>query len=242
MDIGFCGIYRIINKLNGKSYIGQSRNITERYNEHLYHRESQIDKEMFNIGKDNFYIEILELCDPNDQKYIDDREKYYISKYNSNNRIYGYNISSGGQLELSGENNPNSKLTKDDVYSIRESYNNHESKMNVYNKYKSKISFGGFDCIWSGKSWKSIHMDVYTEDNKIYYSKLTSIGEKGYFSVFTDDEVMNLRKRYINESAKSIYEDVKNRCSFQTLQCILWGRYYKHIPIYDKKNKFWINV
>lgn len=242
MDIGFCGIYRIINKLNGKSYIGQSRNITERYNEHLYHRGSQIDKEMFDIGKDNFYIEILELCDPNDQKYIDDRERYYISKYNSNNQLYGYNISLGGQFELSGENNPNSKVTKDDVYNIRESYNNHESKMDVYNKYKSRISFGGFDCIWSGKSWKGIHTDVYTEANKVYYSKLTSVGEKGHFSVFTDDEVMNLRKRYMNESAKSIYEDVKNRCSFQTLQCILWGRYYKHIPIYDKKNKSWINI
>ena len=37
--IQVCGIYRIVNKLNGKSYIGQSRDIFERFKEHKYHKK-----------------------------------------------------------------------------------------------------------------------------------------------------------------------------------------------------------
>ena len=70
--------------------------------------------------------------------------------------------------------------------------------------------------------------------------KETSIGEKSASAVFTDEEVLELRKRYVNESAKQIYESVKDKCKFQTLQMILWGRYYSNIDIYDKRNKVWI--
>ena len=72
---------------------------------------------------------------------------------------------------------------------------------------------------------------------------------------FTDDDAVEsilnflnykkdntlIRKRYVKESAKSIYQDYKDRVSFQTLQQILWGRYYSHLPIYKKKEKQWIN-
>lgn len=83
-------------------------------------------------------------------------------------------------------------------------------------------------------------MDVYTHENKYYWIYETSIGENSNKSIFTDDEVLKLRYRYINETAKEIYDSVKNRCTFQTLQQILWGRHYSHLPIYDKKNKVWI--
>lgn len=58
-------------------------------------------------------------------------------------------------------------------------------------------------------------------------------------STFSDQEAIELRKRYVHETAKQIYDSVKDRCSFQTLQCILWGRYYSHLKIYDKKEKKW---
>ena len=86
-------------------------------------------------------------------------------------------------------------------------------------------------------------MDVYTPQNKAYY-----INNSDYFeskrkgAAFSDNEVMELRKRYVNESANQIYESVKDRCQFQTLQQILWGRHFDHLPIYDKKNKIWINT
>ena len=58
----------------------------------------------------------------------------------------------------------------------------------------------------------------------------------------SDEEVIQIRKRYVNESAKQIYEDYKNRVSYQTFQAMLWGRSYKALPIYKKKEKKWINI
>ena len=66
-------------------------------------------------------------------------------------------------------------------------------------------------------------------------------GQNSINAVLTDDEVMNCRERYVTESAKEIYKDYQNRISYQTLQQILWGRTYKHLPIYKKKSREWIN-
>lgn len=64
-------------------------------------------------------------------------------------------------------------------------------------------------------------MDVYTNENKAYYRKNATNGELSPQALFTNDEVLNIRKRYINETAKEIYQDYKNKCSYQTFQQIL---------------------
>ena len=46
-------------------------------------------------GKQNFKNEILEEC--NSPEELDNRERYYINKYKSNDISIGYNISNGGQ-------------------------------------------------------------------------------------------------------------------------------------------------
>lgn len=63
--------------------------------------------------------------------------------------------------------------------------------------------------------------EVFTEENKKYYIYENSSGQNGASAKFTDEEVMIIRKRYVKESAKSIYENYKDRVSFQTLQQIL---------------------
>ena len=229
------GIYKITNLKTNQSYIGQSLDIEKRFKEHIYHKDSYIDKAIHDEGISNFSFEILEECKAEE---LDFKEDYYIQKYNSNKN--GYNLIRGGQHNI-GESNPNAKLTEQDVYNIRESYNNHEYKLEVYEKYKNKISFSYFSNVWEGSSWKNIHYDVYTKENINYYKKETSIGEKSSISNFTNNEVLELRKRYVNESAREIYESVKDRCTYQSLQSILWGRYYSNIPVYDKKRKIWIN-
>ena len=130
---------------------------------------------------------------------------------------------------------------KQDVIEIRKAYNNHLKQKDVYKKYENKITFGYFQNLWQGRSWAHIMPEVFTEENKKYYIYENSSGQNGASAKFTDKEVMIIRKRYVKESAKSIYEDYKDRVSFQTLQQILWGRYYSHLPIYKKKEKQWIN-
>lgn len=55
--------------------------------------------------------------------------------------------------------------------------------------------------------------EVFTDENKHYYiydnSKYNSNSSR-----FTPDEVINIRNRYVNENAKTIYEEYKDRISF----------------------------
>ena len=83
--------------------------------------------------------------------------------------------------------------------------------------------------------------EVFTEENKKYYRFQATNGENSVSAKFTNEEVIKIRERYVKENARSIYEDYKDRCSYNTLQQILWGRTYKNLPIYKKKEKKWIN-
>ena len=59
------------------------------------------------------------------------------------------------------------------------------------------------------------------------------------YNGLTDEEVLEIRTRYVNETAKQIYPSFKNKISFISFQQILWGRFYKNLPIYNKKEKQW---
>lgn len=236
------GIYRILNLVTNQSYIGQSTNIAQRINEHYYHRTatkaSLIDQAINQYGISNFMFQILEICKFEE---LDWKEDYYIRLFQTN--IYGYNVVAGGQHNI-GESNSNVKLTYQDVYNIREAYNNHANPNEVYNQYKNRVSISYFFNLWRGATWTNVHMDVYTDENKEYYKNLLneSSYKSSYNSVkFTDEEVMYFRKRYVNETAEQIYNSISTECKFNTFKCLLTGQSYKHLPIYDKKNKMWVN-
>lgn len=74
------GIYKITNKLNGKSYIGQSIHCGKRFDEHCSGRKQFIDETIQLEGKNNFVFELLEECE---KSQLSEREDYYIAKYNT---------------------------------------------------------------------------------------------------------------------------------------------------------------
>lgn len=235
------GIYRLYNVITGQSYIGQSKDLAKRLEEHFYHRSaangSEIDNAIGYYGIQNFMFQILYICDPRDLDWLED---YFITLFQSN--IYGYNILRGGQKN-DHELNPNSKLTSYEVYNIREAYNNHEDPEQIFNSYfKGRISISSFFSAWEGSTWKGIHMDAYTKENKEYYkSLLNSPDNKKIRTNFTDEEVMEFRQRYVNESVEEIYNSVAPNCKFNTFKGIVSGDSYKHLPVYLKSKKIWIN-
>lgn len=92
-------IYKITNLINNKVYIGQTiKSIKERWWGHCSHRGNKaemnmrIKKAIREYGKENFIIEELETCQAVD---LNEREKYWISYYNSYEE--GYNSTKGGQ-------------------------------------------------------------------------------------------------------------------------------------------------
>lgn len=230
------GIYKITKKSNGKSYIGQSNDIERRINEHKYKVDLAIDQAINKYGIDAFDYEVIEECELNQ---LDEREKYWIAFYNTY-KGFGYNCNAGGG-DSRGENNGRTKLTNDDVAYIRECYDLHRRRKEVYEQFKDRISFSAFASIWDGTTWKDIKQEVYTEENRNYYMYHATDGDNSTNAVLTDEEVVCCRERYVKESAKEIYQDYSGRVSYQTFQQILWGRTYKHLPIYKKKTKEWIN-
>ena len=83
------GIYKITNKLNKKSYIGQSIHIERRWQEHQKPSStSKISQAISQYGVDNFTFEIIEVCS---FEQLNERENYWINFYNTVNP-YGYNI------------------------------------------------------------------------------------------------------------------------------------------------------
>lgn len=92
-----CGIYKITNLLDNKSYIGQSVDISNRFKQHIKAglgiegSNNKFYTAMKKNGVWNFTFEILEICD---RKDLNEREKFYINTYESN--VFGYNTTSGG--------------------------------------------------------------------------------------------------------------------------------------------------
>jgi group I intron endonuclease len=98
-QIDFCGIYKISNIVNNKVYVGQSKNIYKRWQEHYYELKNNRNKNQhlqysFNkYGEENFIFDIIEVCDIDSLDYL---ERHYIKLYNSIDRSFGYNNENGG--------------------------------------------------------------------------------------------------------------------------------------------------
>ena len=92
-----CGIYKITNKNNKMCYIGQAKNIRERFREHMKcglgidtPANNKLYQAMYKEGIDNFTFEMLEECATAD---LNKKEAFYINLYNSYD--YGYNSNKG---------------------------------------------------------------------------------------------------------------------------------------------------
>lgn len=105
-------IYKITNKVNGKSYIGQTRYTIEfRWRQHQHKKDNTyFHNAIKKYGIDNFSIEVLEECNVED---LNSREIFYIAKYDTFHN--GYNLTLGGD--------GNKRLLLDNSYDeIRELY------------------------------------------------------------------------------------------------------------------------
>ena len=90
-------VYSHTNKINGKIYIGLTFMEPEKRwkNGKGYHKGTHFRSAIDKYGWDNFEHKIIKDNLTKDEASY--WEKYYISFYNSTDRLHGYNISSGGE-------------------------------------------------------------------------------------------------------------------------------------------------
>lgn len=94
------GIYLIKNNITNESYIGQSRNIEQRFSSHrraLKDKKYSLYSDMRFYGLENFTFSILETCSISQ---LDKREMFWIKKY-LNMGVSLYNIIGVPQKERS---------------------------------------------------------------------------------------------------------------------------------------------
>ena len=89
-------IYRYVNTINNKCYVGQTSNPKKRREQHKSAALTELKKSAFydavrEFGLEKFRYEVLEIVDIDKRN---DREKYWIQYYDSYNK--GYNQTVGG--------------------------------------------------------------------------------------------------------------------------------------------------
>lgn len=147
------GIYIIVNLVNGKSYIGQSRNISSRQYSHFHalernaHHNKYLQRAFNKYGSEVFVFKVLEYC-AIDQLNV--RERFWIDYYQTTDPSKGYNNESGGNADKvvservrdakRGPNNPmyGKKASPETIEKQRKSSRGKNTKLNESDIYQIK--------------------------------------------------------------------------------------------------------
>lgn len=112
-NIGY--IYAIINEINGKVYIGQTKDIKKRLNNHRStlknnaHKNPHLQKSVNKYGIKNFTFEPLFEV-PTEE--LDVNERFYIAFFESMNPKKGYNKENGGNQNKNVSEETRRKMSK----------------------------------------------------------------------------------------------------------------------------------
>ena len=221
------GIYCITNLINGKQYVGLSKDCLKRWADHYsksYYSEKEDDirkplyMAMRKYGRENFSFKILEEC-PIEQ--LKEKEIYWIAKLQSYEK--GYNATRGGdtfegETILKGERHGMHILTQKDVEQCRQWYKEGRKSKEIWEKYyQDIITYAGFQRMWHGKTWKEVMPEVF-ENNPRPRQKYTIEEIKKIKSLFAE-----------GKSCAEVYHFFNEKISRTTINDIYHGRRYSDI-------------
>lgn len=144
-------IYKITNKLNNKSYIGQTHKSLEiRWKRHCwqseYKKNMPICLAIKKYGKENFSVEEITQC--SSQKELDEKEIFYVNIFNTFSP-HGYNLKAGQARGICSEetkkkiseSNKGKKVTDETKRKLSDSHKGYKVKQETKEKL-SKINKG----------------------------------------------------------------------------------------------------
>lgn len=208
-----CVIYKI-NYNDGHYYIGLTVDLKRRMSEHLndgkkfsYRNVSDCDKAIYEQGGLE-EVEILEFCK---EEELEERECYWIKKYNAYESPLGYNKTPGGSgSNQAGIFNANAVFSNEEVYDIRKRRYMGERKKDVYADY-AQHPLSTFEKIWLGRGYTDIGSEFFIKTgskSRQEYSSLANSGTNNGRSKVTREEVLEIRRRRENgETFVSIAKD-----------------------------------
>lgn len=99
MSILDSGIYSILNKLNGKIYVGLTEHLSSRKSTHFSllrnnkHFNPHLQSSFNKYGESAFEFNVIEYCDVDK---LDECEDWWINYFDTTNPEKGYNLKTGG--------------------------------------------------------------------------------------------------------------------------------------------------
>ena len=160
------GVYQITNITNKKIYVGSSKNLKQRFNDHKKllrhnkHPNNHLQSAWVKYGENNFIFEIIEFT-TNENLLI--REQYYIDLLSSYDNKIGYNLSK------TAGNNLGYKFSEESKIKISKSKINFE----LQNELKEKVKNINNVYLNFEKNTK-LNVDV----NNPFYNKTHSLESK----------------------------------------------------------------
>jgi len=235
-------IYKTVNLINGKIYIGKDTNDRDKYVGSGIILQSAIEK----YGIENFKKEILEKCKT--EKLLNEREKYWIAELDSL-APNGYNISNGGLGGDTFTNNPNKEKIRNKqrghipwnkgkhlTYEIKEKISKTKKKFFINNPDK-KINSGSYK---SGKN----HIHYGKKRNPEIYKKIVNTRRKTNSYANNNTSVankINCKKIYyenLKTGDKILFNSQKEAVEYTKIpRCIISDKMNKNI-IFTKKYKY----
>lgn len=166
-----CGIYKITNLINGKSYIGQSSMIERRWSEEKRNKNNgkKLEKAINKYGIKNFSFEILEECL---QEELNLKEMNYIEKFNSVKN--GYNITLGGEGYRLYKDSEKNRKEKQRLYKIknRDKIKKFQKKYVIEHKEEKSLYDSNYRKVNKEK------IEEYRKNNNSYLKKLRKCNYK----------------------------------------------------------------
>ena len=239
-------VYIITNDINKLVYIGVANDLRRRMYQHsiAHDREkSPIDKAIYKYGWNHFKYEVLDTYSSQIER--EEKEKYYIAKYDSYR--HGYNATKGGDSitnpDVKGSKNPRAQLNEEDVARIRERRMNGERMSDVYEDYKYKLrgnARAGFSAVWLHKSWINIHSEFIGKYPKIN-SKDYATKKKNLLTKEDEEKLTRFFMYYGPVKYNIPYPNYKDKIDWQSFYSLcgkiveeLYGN--KNTRTYRKKN------
>mgnify|MGYP001580488845 FL=1 len=231
----YSGIYKIINCINGKVYIGQSIDIKTRF---YHHKRNALVKKVNHplydsircYGIDNFEFIIIEEIE--DINKLDGREQYWLDHYKAYNRSFGYN------LRTEAKSNKGCKHSEEGRKRNSES---HKGKK-LSEEHKKNISLSGLGKKHSEETKAKMAKSAKGKPKSEIAKKNMSLARKGIVPwnkgkkrpPFTEEHKKNMslgkqgkklseehkRKIGLAHKGKIISEDTKNKLSEKIIN--LW--------------------
>ena len=213
------GLYKIVNKTNGKFYVGSTTNIIERF----YNHRSQLNRNIHDnlylqrswnkYGKDNFDFIILKECEEKD--LITEEQKELNTHFGKD---YCYNLSPSADVSMRGI--PRSKEVK--------------LKISLAQKGKPRLYARGNK--WSlGRKHKPETIERF-KGRKSSFENIKKAQESNIGRVYTKECCSNISKGKLSKHKK--FDDVeRERIRTGVQKAIQEGRYHKNkVPSNEYEN------